>query len=66
MTSAARIVVDRSLCASTGICESVAPNVFEIGDDGALVVLQPDVPADDLELARRAARSCPTRALRVD
>jgi ferredoxin len=63
--AAARITVDESLCASTGMSESVAPHLFEVGDDGALVVLQPDVPADLVEDARAAARSCPTRALAV-
>ena len=66
MTASAHISVDRSRCASTGICESIASDVFEIGEDGALVVLQPDVPADLLEPARTAANSCPTRALTVD
>lgn len=61
----ARIVVDESLCASTGLCESVAPELFEIGDDGALLVLVPDLPADRVELARAAARTCPTRALSI-
>ena len=61
----ARVTVDESLCASTGMCESVAPQLFEIGDDGALHVLQPEVPADLVALARSAASSCPTRALKV-
>ena len=61
----ARIVVDESLCASTGLCESVAPELFEIGDDGALLVLVPDLSADRVGLARAAARTCPTRALSI-
>lgn len=60
-----RVTVDRDLCVSSGMCESVAPAVFEIDDDGELVVLQDVVPAELLEDARAAARSCPTRALQV-
>jgi ferredoxin len=58
-----RIEVDRDRCASTGGCEALAPEVFEIGDDGVLVVLRPE-PADaDLPDVRRAVATCPTRAL---
>jgi ferredoxin len=63
--AAVRVVVDTRLCASTGMCESVAPDVFEIGDDGALVVHHELVPAELVDAAREAARCCPTRALSV-
>jgi ferredoxin len=59
----ARIEVDRDLCASTGGCEAAAPDVFEIGDDGVLVVLRPEPGDADLPDVRNAVRSCPTRAL---
>lgn len=62
---AARVQVDTTLCASTGMCESVAPELFEIDDDGGLVVLVPALPADQVAAAQAAARACPTRALRV-
>jgi ferredoxin len=58
-----RILVDRDLCASTGGCEALAPDVFEIGDDGALVVRRPEPDGDDLADVRAAVASCPTRAL---
>lgn len=58
-----RIDVDRDLCASTGGCEALAPDVFEIGDDGALVVRRPEPDEGDLPDVRVAIASCPTRAL---
>lgn len=58
-----RIEVDRDLCASTGGCEALAPDVFEIGDDGALVVLRPEPDERDLHDVRAAVAKCPTRAL---
>ncbi len=61
----ARIDVDTSLCQSTGMCESVAPELFEIDDDGELVVLHAEPPTELLAKAEQAARSCPTRALKV-
>ena len=58
-----RIEVDRDRCASTGGCEALAPQVFEIGDDGALVVLRPEPDEADLPDVRNAVAACPTRAL---
>jgi len=58
-----RIEVDRDRCAGTGGCEALAPQVFEIGDDGALVVLRPEPDEADLPDVRNAVAACPTRAL---
>ena len=58
-----RIEVDRDLCASTGGCEALAPDVFEIGDDGELVVRRPEPDERDLPDVRAAVAACPTRAL---
>ena len=60
-----RIEVDRDRCASTGGCEAAAPDVFEIGDDGALVILQPEPPEEEMAAVREAIAACPTRALRL-
>lgn len=61
-----RIIHDANRCASVGMCESVAPQVFEIGSDGALVVLQP-TPGEDLrDLVEEAVAACPTEALRIE
>ena len=57
------ILLDDDLCTSLGMCESVAPDLFEIDDDGALVihVVQPDESRRaDVEAACAA---CPTGAL---
>jgi ferredoxin len=37
--------------------------VFEVDDDGVLVVLRPDPGEDDLPDVRDAVTACPTRAL---
>jgi ferredoxin len=60
-----RVEVDRDLCASTGGCEALAPDVFEIGDDGELVVLTPEPGPVDVPDVRHAVGACPTRALRL-
>jgi ferredoxin len=59
-----RIIVDRARCSGIGICESLDPSHFEIGDDGALMLLS-DTAADDDDAALEAVRSCPALALSV-
>lgn len=60
-----RISVDRTRCTGLGICESLAPDVFEIDDDGDLVLRAESVSADALDEVRQAVEGCPTEALRL-
>lgn len=61
-----RIVLDTGRCSSLGMCEAVAPELFEVGDDGALTVLD-DAPAEERRtLVEQAVAACPTGALRLE
>jgi ferredoxin len=60
-----KIVVDRSRCTGLGMCESLAPDVFEVGDDGHLVVLSEEIELSRLGELETAAAACPTEALRI-
>jgi ferredoxin len=57
-----RIHVDRARCTGIGICESIAPAVFEVDDDGTLV-LSAETVQHDLETVEEAVKSCPAMAL---
>ena len=57
-----RVVVDRDRCVGSGTCEALAPDLFEVGDDGVVGLLRQD-PAGDHEAARDAVSACPTGAL---
>jgi ferredoxin len=46
----------------SGTCEMLAPDVFEVGDDGVVTVLRPD---DAGESVQDAVQQCPTQALRL-
>ena len=61
-----QVILDRDKCTGLGICESVAPDHFEIDDDGALVVLRDDVTDEERATLEDAVRQCPTGALRLD
>jgi ferredoxin len=58
-----RVQVDRERCVGSGVCESLAPNVFEVDDDGLLMVHREEPDADQLDDVRDAVQQCPARAL---
>jgi ferredoxin len=58
-----RVEVDRDRCVGSGTCEALAPDVFEIDDDGVLTVLRPEPADGELAGVRDAVRQCPTHAL---
>ncbi len=61
-----RVAVDHVRCAGLGLCEGVAPDVFEIGDDGYLVLRSESVPDGAVQRVREAVDNCPTGALRLE
>lgn len=58
-----KIIVDFDKCTGLGICESLAPEFFEVNDDGDLVVLKDEVTDSDLQAIEEAVAGCPTEAL---
>ncbi len=60
-----KIVINRMLCQGHAVCMGEAPEVFQVDEWGTLTVLQ-EVPPDELlEKVRRAAKYCPTNAIRL-
>ncbi|MFJ2668157.1 ferredoxin [Nocardia fluminea] len=60
-----KIIVDYGKCTGLGICESFAPDVFEIDEDGGLLVHGAEVQPDLVAAVREAVAGCPTEALRL-
>jgi ferredoxin len=48
------------------MCEAVAPEVFQVGDDGEMRVLEPAPPEGSRDLIAEAVAACPTAALRIE
>ena len=51
-----KVTVDYDLCASTGSCMQICPEVFEVRSDGYLYILQ-DEPAETATAGRRSRRA---------
>ena len=60
----ADVEVDRDVCIGAGMCVMNAPEVFDQDDEGIVVVLEPEVPAEHAAAAAQAVASCPSGALR--
>lgn len=60
------ITVDLDACGVTAHCVDVAPEVFEINEEGEVEVLlpHPEDPAQ-IALARAAEGGCPTAAIAI-
>lgn len=61
-----KCVVDFDKCTGLGICESLAPDFFEVDDAGDLVQLKSDISEDELQAVEEAVAGCPTEALSIE
>lgn len=61
-----RIVLDEEACEANGLCEAIAPEVFELDDDDRLRIIRTSVGGSGLEDVERAVASCPRAALRLE
>lgn len=61
-----RVVVDRGACEANALCVGAAPEVFVVGDDDELTILD-DEPREELRSKVEAAvRLCPKQALKLE
>lgn len=60
-----QIIFDQDKCTGIGLCESFAAEVFEIDDDGALIIHGEAVTEDRRDALMQAVDGCPTNALRL-
>lgn len=59
------VTVDFDKCTGLGICESLAPDFFEVNDDGELLVLKEEIGDVELQEVEEAVAGCPTEALKI-
>ncbi|MFI6742929.1 ferredoxin [Nonomuraea sp. NPDC050451] len=62
-----KITVDEAKCCGAGQCVLVAPEVFDQRDeDGIVILLDAEPPAEQHSLAREAAQVCPAAAILIE
>ena len=57
--------MDRGLCQGHGVCESEAPELFEVSKRGDLTVLDESPPEAQRAALEAAVKYCPTHALSI-
>jgi ferredoxin len=61
-----KVIVDFDVCASTGACMQVCPEVFEVRSDGYLYILQEEPPEELRDKVQMAVDMCPTAAISLE
>jgi ferredoxin len=60
-----KVVVDYDLCESNALCMEAAPEVFEVGEDDHLSILQEEPPESLRAKVERAVLVCPRQAIKI-
>ena len=58
-----KVIADQTLCSGHARCAAVAPEFFDLNDDGYIGFAEKAVPSELEKAARRGVRACPERAL---
>ncbi len=61
-----KVTVNTDLCAATGGCTLLCPDVFELGADGLIIVRQEHPDESLFASVNDAADLCPTGAIDID
>ena len=59
------IVTIEDTCTACGLCVDTCPEVFDMGDEMAIVIVE-EVPKEYEEAAQQAADECPVEAIIVE
>lgn len=60
-----RVIVDPDMCEANGFCESLAADIFELGDEDVVQIADGEIPADREIDVRAAVDQCPRAALKL-
>jgi ferredoxin len=60
-----RIEANRATCNGYGNCVVAAESIFDLDDEGLVVLKQDTVDDDQLKLVRQAAYDCPTDSITI-
>lgn len=61
-----RVEIDRNRCEGHGLCEQLGPLVYQLDEEGEVVLLHDEsIPIELQDEALSGARACPVAALSV-
>jgi ferredoxin len=60
-----KVKIDPELCTGDEICVQLCPEVFEMQEDKAVVIMD-DIPEDLQDSVREAVDSCPSEAIIIE
>ena len=61
-----KLKVDKDICIGCGACQAIAPEVFEIDDDGLATTIVEEISEDFKDDAIDAKEGCPVSAIVED
>lgn len=61
-----RVILDRAACSGHARCFALAPEVYDIDDEGFNSVDQAEVPPEFEQQARDGAEACPEQAIAIE
>lgn len=60
-----KVTVDSDRCVGNGVCEAMAPELFEVAGDGQTRLLVDEIPTAQKPLTQAVVESCPALALHI-
>ncbi len=60
-----KVVVDPDTCLGCGLCESIAPQIFELGEEVYAKVIMDPVPEQLRDIVEEALNECPEEAISI-
>ncbi|HAD06530.1 MAG TPA: ferredoxin [Anaerolineaceae bacterium] len=57
------VFVDPDTCMGCGVCETIAPEIFQLGDQIHAIVIMDPVPESYRDLVQQAVDECPEEAI---
>jgi ferredoxin len=61
-----KLIANLDTCQGYANCVAAAPDIFDIDDDGKVVLLEHTIAEADRERVEQAVRSCPVGALSLE
>lgn len=58
-----QLKVDQDVCIGCGACQAIAPDVFQINDEGYAENIVDEIPEEMVEDANDAKEGCPVKAI---